>query len=180
MQLFVLAVTVAMAAVLLWAGLEKVRAVTSFASVLRQLGVPAAAAPALAASVSAVELGVGLALIYSPSRPALVVVAGLATAFACAGLIAIRRKQRIACSCFGPYGTRVLGRDQLTAFPLWIGGVAILWLRPHTMPMTSPSSLLAVVALSLASIRAATAIRAAAAARGDRRSAREMHLWLGR
>lgn len=180
MQLFVLAVTVAMAAVLLWAGLEKVRAVTSFASVLRQLGVRAAAAPALAASVSVVELSAGLALIYSPSRPALVVVAGLATAFACAGLIALHRKQRIACPCFGPYGTRALGRDQLTAFALWIGGVAILWSHPRTMPTVSPAALLAVVALSLASIRTATALRAAAAARGDRRSAREMHLWLSR
>src|SRR5215218_1786267 len=117
-----------MAALLLWAGLEKARAVTSFASVLRQLGVPAATAPVLAPIVIALALSVGLGLIYYVSLPILAAVAGLATAFAGAGLIALRRPERIACSCFGPYGTRALGRVQLIALPLWLGGVAILWL----------------------------------------------------
>lgn len=180
MRSLALAVTLVMAALLLWAGLEKARAVKSFASVLRQLGVPAATAPVLARIVIALELSAGLGLIYSVSLPTITAVTGLATAFACAGLIALRRPQRIVCSCFGPYGTRALGRDQLIALPLWLGGVAILWSQRLMPPMTSRASLLAVVALGMASMRVAAAVHAAYVAHGDRRSAREMYLWLNR
>jgi hypothetical protein len=177
----VLAVTIAMASALLWAGLEKARSLGSFASLLTQLGIPERGAPPIAVSVVALELGVALGLIFHPSATTLVVAAGLAAAFACSGWIALRRHKQIRCGCFGPYGGRQLGKDQLAAFPLWLGGVALLWFEGATLSAGARATWLpAAVALSIAAIRVAGGVRAAYAARGDRRSAREMLVWLNR
>lgn len=176
-----LAVTVAMAAALLWAALEKARSLTSFASVLRELGVSKIRARTVAVLVIALELSVALGLIYGPSATTLAAVIGLAAAFAVSGVIALRQNKQIRCGCFGPYGGRQLGKDQLIAFPLWLGGVALLWFNSSTPAAGSRATWLpAVVALTIATIRAVSAVRAAYAARGDRRSAREMYVWLNR
>lgn len=180
MSYVVLAVTIAMTGVLLWAAMEKARALTPFASALHQLGLPAPSAPVFAIVVIAIEMGVALGLVYDRSPPVLAATIGLALAFAGAGLIALRGGKRIACRCFGAVGTRVLGRDQLAALPLWLGGVAILWWGRDALPIVSGTTLLAVVALAIASVRTSMVVRAAVGARGDRRSAREMYRWLNR
>lgn len=180
-RFLVLAVTIAMAAALLWAGLEKARSLTSFASVLRQLGVPKSGAPALAVLVVALELSVALGLVFGPSVTTLVAVAALALAFACSGMIALWQHKQIRCGCFGPYGGRQLGKDQLVAFPLWLGGIALLWFTGPTLSAGSLATWLpAGVALTIAGIRVAGGVRAASAGRGDRRSARQMLVWLNR
>ncbi len=180
MNVLVPAVAGAMAAILLWAGLEKARRPSAFGSLLAQLGVPHRAAPAVALLVIAVELGVGAGLALGPSIIALVGVVVLAAGFACAGLLALLGDKRLRCGCFGPYGGQ-LGRSQLLAFPLWLGGVAFLWASGATHGADAAgASLLAAVALTIAGVRLAGAVLAADSARDDRRSAREMLLWLSR
>jgi uncharacterized membrane protein YphA (DoxX/SURF4 family) len=180
-SLLVLAVTIAMAGALLWAGLEKARSLGSFASLLTRLGIPERAAAVVAPIVVALELGAALGLILDPSPAVLAAVAGLAATFACSGWIALRRHERIRCGCFGPYGSRQLGKEQLAAFPFWLGGVALLWPKGAALwPGARATWLPAAVALTIAAIRVASAVRAASAARGDRRSAREMLTWLNR
>jgi hypothetical protein len=169
-----------MSAVLLWAGLEKARAMAPFASALRDLGVPPRAAPVLAYTTVAAELSAALGLIFYPSVPLFTGVIGLAAAFACAGLVALLHHKRIACPCFGPYGARALGWKQLASFPVWIGCVTILWSQGAVVPDVARGWLLAIIALAMAGGRAATALRFAHIARGDRRSAREMYRWLNR
>jgi len=174
------AVSMAMSATLLWAGLEKVRSPGSFASVLRQLHVPERAVPVLATLVIAAELGGAAGLVLYPSPVVLVAVGCLAAAFACAGWIALRLDEPIRCGCFGPDSSRPLGRDQLYAFPLWLAGVALLWPGGGNPSVARGEWLASAVALTIAAIRVAAGVRAAGAASGDRRSAREMLLWLSR
>jgi methylamine utilization protein MauE len=180
MPSLVVAITGVMAGVLLWAGLEKARAVTSLSSGLQQLGIPVRITPLLARIVIAVELVTGVGLIYRPSVAVLATVAILAVIFAGAGLIALVRGQRIACGCFGPLGSRVLGRDQLVALPLWLGGTAFLAWQDATPAVLSGPQLLVAVALAMMTLRAAGALRSAISASGDRRSARDMYIWLHR
>ena len=181
MGVLVLAVTIAMASALLWAGLEKARSLGSFTSLLLRLGIPQRIAPPIAIAVVALELGAALGLMFHPSAATLIATGGLAAAFACTGWIALRRRRQIRCGCFGPYGGRQLGKDQLAALPLWLGGVALLWFEgARVAPGTRATWLPAAVALSIAAIRVTRGLRAASAARGDRRSAQEMLVWLSR
>lgn len=182
MEIVVTGVALAMASVLLWAGLEKARTLSSVASAIAQLGMPAGSARAAAALLAAAEAAVGLGLIFRPGSVAtLAGVLGLAGAFAIAGLIAFRRNERIRCGCFGPYGGGSLGMSQVAAFPLWLGGAALLWLAgPGQSSDLRSASLLAVVGLAMAGLRAVTALKLAHDARADRRSAQEMLLWLPR
>jgi hypothetical protein len=177
--LLVLAATAAMSAVLLWAGLDKARSITAFASVLRQLGVAEAAARSIAFIIIALEISIAIGLIYYPSLLTLASLVILAATFAFAGLSALWQNKRIICGCFGASTSRPLGQDQLVAFPLWLGGAAVLWFY-GSAPPGSPSSLLVVVALMIATVRAVAAVRSAHGARGDRRSAQEMYVWLNR
>jgi hypothetical protein len=182
MQIAASGVALAMACVLLWAGLEKARNLSSAASALAQLGVPATSVRAAAALLAALEAAVALGLIFRPGAVAtLAGVLGLAGAFAIAGVIALRRNALIRCGCFGPYGDASLGMNQVAALPLWLGGVALLWLQPPgESPEAGSASLLAVAGLAMAALRAANALKAARHARDDRRSAEEMFLWLPR
>lgn len=181
MDTIVTAVALAMATVLLWAGLEKARDLASVASAIAQLGMRASRAGPVAAFLAAGEIGLALGLIFGPgSAVTLAGVLGLASVFAIAGATALLRGRRIRCSCFGPYGTGTLGMSQVAAFPLWLGGVALLWLeaRGESPDAMWAASLLAAVALTMAALRAVSALKAARRARGDRRSAQEMLLWL--
>lgn len=182
MQIATTGVALAMACVLLWAGLEKARNLASVASAMAQLGVPASIAGAAAALLAAAEIAVALGLIFRPGSVAtLAGVLGLAGAFAIAGLTAFRRNARIRCGCFGPYGEASLGMTQVAAFPLWLAGAALLWLEGASeLPDARPASLLAAAGLIMAALRAVSALKAAQGARGDRRSAQEMLVWLQR
>lgn len=170
-----------MAAVLLWAGLAKARNASAFADVLRELGMPRRGAPILASSVIVIELGVALDLIFRPrSTATLAALVGLAAAFALAGLLALRRQGEIHCGCFGPYGSGHLGRRQILAFPLWLAGAGLLWQNAAAPIDLAGAPSFALVTLSMATLRGASTVRAAYAARADRRSAREMFVWLSR
>jgi len=182
MEIVATAVALTLAVVLFWAGLEKVRHLTPFVSTLRQMGIPAGGAQPAALVLLGAELGVAVGLVLRPaSAMTLTAVLSLAGAFAVSGLIALRRKQTVRCGCFGPYGNGYLGMNQIAAFPLWVGAVALLWVQGTPPPSgLRAASALAAVGLTLAALRAVHAVRAAHEARGDRRSADEMLVWLPR
>jgi hypothetical protein len=173
----------AMASVLFWAGLDKAHRLASVASIMARLGVPASSARTAAALLVVAELAVALGLVFRPGSAAtLAGVLGLACVFGLAGLIAFLRNERIRCGCFSPYGNGTLGLGQVAALPFWLGGVALLWLEN---PGQSPDALrsaswLALVGLTMAALRAVQALKLSREARGDRRSALEMLLWLPR
>lgn len=182
MEHLVSIVTLSMASVLLWAGLEKARSLASVVSILRQLGVSGSVARTGGPLLVAAEVGVALGLIFRPgSAGTLGGVLALSGAFAVSGLVALRQNKVIRCGCFGPGGDSYLGKRQMAVFPLWCGGVAFLWIEGAPHPSVSGGfSLLAMVGLALASMRAVAALRASKVAQGDRRSAEEMLLWLRR
>jgi methylamine utilization protein MauE len=169
------------AAILLWAGLEKARDPGSTVSTLLQLGVPARLARAAGLLIVA-ELAVGLGLVFRPdSAWTQVGVVVLAGAFAGAGLLALRRGERIRCACFGSGRRGYLGANQIKALVPWVGGAAIL--RVGDVERPSPSrgaELLAGIALTMAGLRLVPLVGAWREARGDRRSAIETYVWARR
>jgi hypothetical protein len=182
MGIVAMSVTLAMAAVLLWAALEKARSLSSVASTLREVGVPGSWSNNAARLLIAAELFVAIGLIIRPGSAVTITgVLGLATAFAVAGLVALQWKRTIQCRCFGPYGGETLGKNQLTAFPLWLAGASIVWLQPQTQSYdVQPAVSFAVVGLTLAALRGVHVMRISQQARADRRSAQEMFIWLSR
>lgn len=176
-----LATTVAlvMAAVLLWAGLEKARSLTPTASTLHQLGVPESFAKSGALFLLIAESAVALGLILRPgSAEILTGVVVLAGAFALGGLIALGRDEPILCNCFGAGGSGYLGRSQLVALPFWLAGALLLWLaRPAPSSMSEAAVSFAVIGLAIAALRGFTALGGWKEARGDRRSFEERSVW---
>jgi hypothetical protein len=180
MTALLLAVAAVMAAVLLWAGLEKARNASAFAGVLRELGLSERTAYVVAPAFSALEVGVAFGLIFRPhSVPVLAALVGLAAAFALAGLLALRQRRSIHCGCFGPHGG-LLGWRQVLALPLWLGGAVLLWVSPATPVGATGPARFAFVALTIALVRAVSTLRAAIEARADRRSTLETFVWLPR
>src|SRR5687768_7141222 len=151
MRFVVMAVTLAMASVLLAAGLEKLRHLSSFASSLRDLGLTSGVTGA-AAGVIALEVIVALAILF---RPDSVIAAGgvlvLATTFLAAGIIAMRRPGTVRCHCFGPHGDGTLGKNQIFAFPFWLSGAALLWFQ-QPVPAEWRPAMFAAVGLTLATL----------------------------
>ena len=182
MTILVLAVTLAMASALLWAGLEKAGRLFAVATTLHQLGVPERGGRVVAPLIVAAELSVAVGLFFRPwSVATLTGVLTLAAAFAISGLIALLHKQKIRCGCFGPHGGAHLGKNQLVAFPFWCAAVALVWWNGPMRSSDWPGAFgLAVVALTMATFRGVNSLRAAHEARGDRRSAQEMLVWLKR
>jgi hypothetical protein len=182
MSLVILAVRLALAGLLLAAGLEKARGMAGFMSTLSRLGMTERAARVAAPLLIAAEIAAALGLIFRPHSP--VTLSGvlvLGGVFAIAGATALRRDEQIRCACLGSYGDSVLGMRQLAALPLWLAAVVLLWLRPYGDAFdVSAAAYFAAVALTLALVRAITALAAAREARGDRRSATEMLVWLRR
>ncbi len=181
MSILALATRVAMASILLWAGVEKARAPSTVVSVARRVGVPGGLARVGVAIVTVLELATGMALLLAPHAPATIAgVTVLALLFAAAGLAALRRGERIRCGCFGPQSDASLGAAQVAMLPLWIIGAAIVGMSEPSANDPQPSFLFAVVALTMAALRGGSALRSARLARADRRSAREMLIWLSR
>jgi hypothetical protein len=167
--------------ILLWAALEKARHPGGLAATLRHLGVPSTLVRA-AGLVIAVELGVGLGLVFRPdsllTQGGVVVVA---SAFAVAGLLALRRDEPVPCTCFGPGSPGYLGVNQIAALVPWVGAAAILNAADVARPAPSEgASILAVVALAMAGLRLVRVLDVSREARADRRSARETYAWLQR
>ena len=169
-----------MAAVLLWAGLEKSRNLALTAAFVREIGFSSVLASPIALLVAIAEIGVALALLFRPdSTITQAGVALLAGIFGVAGLIALRSGKQIRCHCFGAGGKGHLGKFQLIALVGWLAGVALL---RHGI-LEAPSFLvgatyLAATCLIIASVRAVAVRKALLEARGDRMSAQEMYRWL--
>jgi hypothetical protein len=178
-----LCVALVMAAVLLWAGLAKFTDLVGFASTLQALGAPATWSHRLSGLVPLLEVLTGLGVLFAPHwRWTLVAVVALGGAFALAGLVAVLRKQRIRCNCFGSKATGgYLGLTQVLALPAWVGGVSILYYGfPTPLPLAAGASLLAASGLAIATLKAVALRKVVSEARGDRLSAEEMYLWLPR
>ena len=170
----------AMAAVLLWAGLEKARNLTPTAATLQVLGFPRRLARPAAIFVTAAELTVAIAVLFSPDSAlthiSIVLLAGL---FALAGLIAMGLDERVRCSCFGPGGKGYLGAAQLIALIPWVAGAVILRLGTRDIPpLPVSAAYFAATSLAIAAARGIRVWKASLEARGDRLSAREMYVWL--
>ncbi len=173
----------ALAAVLLWAGLEKARSPASMAATLRQLGLSEDASLRGVALLASAEVAAAIGLIFLPgSAVTLVGVVVLAAAFAGAGVVALRRTDPVACSCFGPFGRGRLGWSQIIAFPLWGAGALLVRDAVGTASPSFAEAALALVSvgLVLAALRAWPLVGAWRQARADRRSAQEMLVWLPR
>jgi hypothetical protein len=182
MPVVVEAVRFAMAGLLLLAGLEKAASLPAVTTTLRQLGISHRAAPAAGPVLVAVELTAALGLIFRPgSAFTLGGVLLLSVAFAAAGLIALRRDVQIRCACFGVGRDTMLGTRQLVALPFWLAAVALIRAGSDAGLSAVPAApAFAALALTLALARGITALAAARTARGDRRSAEEMYVWLRR
>lgn len=168
----------AMAAVLLWAALEKTRDPAATAAAIRALGLPAATS--IAVTLIAAEVSVALALLLRPDSPfSQYGVVVLAACFAAAGLRALMLDHPIRCHCLGARGSGLLGTRQLIAFIPWVAGAATLRLTlSHSAPPASGAARMAALCLGIAVIRSIHLREAVREARSDRRSAEEMHSWL--
>ena len=181
MTFFATTIALAGASILLWAGLEKARDPGSTVSTLRQLGVPTPLAR-LGGVLILAELAIGVGLVFRPDsvwiQAGVVVLAG---AFACAGLLAVRRGELIRCSCFGSTRRGYLGANQIRALVPWLGGAAILRVADVEAPSSSRgAALLSGLALTIAAARLVSVLGAWRVARGDRRAAAETYVWAHR
>jgi Methylamine utilisation protein MauE len=87
------------AAVLVVAGVAKLRAPASAAAALRAAGLPSGRP--LARAVGAAEVAAGTAALAVPSRPALALAAALYAALACVAVRLLRAADLASCGCFG-------------------------------------------------------------------------------
>ncbi len=157
------------AAVLLWAGLEKVRASGGFDATLVALGVTSPVRPLLRVGVPVAEVVTGACLMVAPAagwpRGMLVV---LAVGFAGAGVLGLRAEEPVVCSCFGTVGRHVLGWRQLLTLPVWLLAAAILERRHPGWPPSEGLRNLAALVVLLGVLRVPAVVRGWQAARGDR------------
>ncbi len=160
-----------MSVILLWAGLEKVRSLATFQHTIRALGLGGANGTALAYGLPLLEIALAGFLFLAPAVILVPIgVAGIGLLFGTAGLLAVRRGQRIVCSCFGATGATTLGIRQIVAVPLWMTAALIISLPvPHPSPSTRVL-LFALMALLLGVLRAKTVAIESLRARGDRRA----------
>jgi Methylamine utilisation protein MauE len=176
-----LCVAMAMATVLLWAGLAKFTSLGGFASTLQALGVPAKWSHRFSALAPLSEVLTALGVLFAPHwRWTLMAVVALGGAFALAGLVAMLRKRRILCNCFGSSATGgYLGLTQVLALPAYVGGASILYYGiPTPLPLAAGALLFAASGLAIVSLKAVGLRKVVSEARGDRLSAEEMYVWL--
>lgn len=163
------AAQLALGAVFLWAAASKVLAVNQLRDTLEQLGVDTALARAGAPLVVAAEFAAGAGLIVVPGSwtpRGLVVV--LASAFALAGLFAVRTGRRVNCHCFGGTANRLLGWRQVWQWPLWVGLAAIAHWRPADWAWRDGVAILAFVLVALTLMRLPGQLRLMRRLQGDR------------
>ena len=176
-----LCVAMFMAAVLLWAGLAKFASLDRFASTLQALGVPTGWSHRFSGLVPLAEVLTALGVLFAPHWLwTQVAVVALGGAFALAGLIAMLRKQRILCKCFGSSANGgYLGLKQILALPACIGVVSTLYLSiPNPLPLVTRALLFAASGLAISTLKAVSLRKVVNEARADRLSAEEMYIWL--
>lgn len=173
------AMAAAMAAVLFYAAAEKARDLAPLAATIRALGAPEAVARPLAFAVTSAEFGVALAILFFPASAAThAAIVALASAFAIAGLLALRSGEPVHCSCFGS-GSRFLGVPQLIAFVPWLAAAAIVRFGiPANPPLVTSAALFAATSLGVACVRGVMLWKAVREARADRLAAQEIYEWL--
>lgn len=156
-------------AVLVWAGLEKIRAPSSLAATIRALGGPSRLATITALVVPIAELVTAVFVVTgAPAYLPAALFAILGTAFAAAGLRATGSRTAIACSCFG-VSERRLGWPQLAALPLWLlAGWSVIHMPAFGLRARLEATAAAIVLLTVG--RALSAVRYGVAARRDRRA----------
>lgn len=169
-----------MAAVLLWAGLEKARNLAPTAATIRSLGFPRKLTWAAALFITSAELTVAVAVLFRPysalTQIGIVLLAGL---FALAGLIAMGLDKPVRCSCFGAGGQGYLGMAQLLALFPWLAGAILLRMgMQESQPLSVGAAYFAVTSLVIAAAKGIGVCRAWLEGRGDRLSAQEMYGWL--
>jgi hypothetical protein len=170
-----------MAAVLLCAGLAKFTNLGGIASTLQALGAPATWSHRVSGLVPFSEVLTALGVLFAPhSGWTLVAVVGLGGTFALAGLVAVLRKERIRCNCFGPSAAGAyLGLTQILALPAWVcGALTLHYGIPSPLPLATGASLFAAAGLAIATLQAVLLRKVVREARGDRLSAEEMYIWL--
>ena len=176
-----LLISLAMAGVLLWSGLEKYRTYKNFSETTRALGVGciSSLSPFV---LGGVEISCALGWAFFPgSLWVQFTTLALALMFAGVAVWVLQSGKRISCNCFGTSGSGYLGKAQLVALFPWFGCVAFVHLFPTPPALNDAGSgvaKLAIVALLIASIRSVALYRAVAVSRGDRLSAEEMYAWL--
>lgn len=114
-----IAVQLLASTVLLLAGAQKLATRATFTETLQALRLPAV--PSLSIGVPLLEVGTAALLLTGVSRPlAAALVAALGIGFGAAGVIAMRGHTRIACACFGPLDSGMLGPRQVALVPVWL------------------------------------------------------------
>jgi hypothetical protein len=172
-------ISLGMAALVIWAGAEKLRALDATVKVIVHLGLPRRAAQPVALSLALTEIGVAVGLVWHPGSHLVVgAVIVLAVLFAVAGWLAPRSGKRVTCSCFGGLGTGYLGRAQIKALPAWICASLILFAAaPPARTVENTAMLLALITTAMALTRVPGALRALLQTRDDRRTAAEIYQW---
>ena len=147
------AVQLLVAAVLLLAGAQKVAVPAKFTDTLRKLRLPAAVV--LRTAVPVVELATAAVVAVGTFRwlaAGLVAVQGIG--FGAAGLVALQRRAPIACACFGPLDSGVLGARQVFMVPVWLLAAAALAYLPGVQGLAGIGTLTA-LALGMGAVAAA-------------------------
>jgi hypothetical protein len=144
----------AAALLLVYAACGKLAAPRSFRLTLTALRMPGP--KVIGAVVPVVELGAAVALCIAPNAAVTaLLVAGVGTTFAAAGLLALVRGERIRCACYGQSGDAQLGRPQLIAWPLWLAVAGSGLFLPASGPTGAPlvAATLLAVAVAVAAVR---------------------------
>ncbi|MEV6930716.1 MauE/DoxX family redox-associated membrane protein [Dactylosporangium sp. NPDC051485] len=154
-------VACAVAAVFVVGGVEKLRVRSAFARTLSELGLPAPLVPVLSLLVPIAELATSAGLMLAPAAawPA-AGVAALGAAFALAGLLGLRARQPVACSCLGAATDAYLGRRQLVLLPGWLAVAAVLRLAPPHWSVLEGLQLLALVVVASSALHAVKVVKA--------------------
>jgi Methylamine utilisation protein MauE len=176
-------IAMVMASILLWAGLAKCASLREFASTLQALGVPARWSRSFSSLAPLSEVLTALCLLFAPHwRWTLIAVVALGVAFALAGIIAMLRKRRILCNCFGSSAASgYLGLTQILALSAYAGGASTLYyVIPAPLPFAEGALLFAASGLAISALKVAALRKVVSEARGDRLSAEEMYIWLPR
>jgi hypothetical protein len=173
-----LSLSVLLAGIFLWAGLEKSRNLAPLASTIQALGVPLTVARPISGLLALVETFVATGLIFTPHWVSTKVgIVGLSLAFALAVLVAKWRGELIDCTCFGGMNGR-LGLKQVLALAPWLGSAAYLHLVVvEPLAFSTGSIRFCALALTITGIRAIMVWSAWCEARGDRLCAMKMFLW---
>ena len=176
----IIPIIIGLSAILLWAGLEKLRNPTPLVFTITSLGVTKYFASFFAGLLILSEFTLALfILFFSNSTTTHIGIITLAGIFAFAGLVTIISGKTIKCNCFGVGGTKYLGKAQIFAFPFWVISAGILHFgETRGVSLNSSALLFAIVSLLITGIRGIEVLRLQILSRKDRLSAQEMYLWL--